>query len=91
MPLQEARLSSFLAAGQQDSDDVLDAFLSGQITDQQSRLNVFNLVESGKVSEPARQDFARLFRLLGVPEQELDSWPRTCAPRWPRTRKPVRP
>ena len=72
VPLQEARLSSFLAAGQQDSDDVLDAFLSGQITDLQSRLNVFNLVDSGKLSEPAHQDFARLFRLLGVPAAELD-------------------
>ena len=72
VPLQESRLSSFLAAGQQDGDDVLDAFLSGQIIDQQSRLNVYNLVENGQVSEQAYQDFARLFRLLGLPEAELD-------------------
>lgn len=72
VPLQESRLSSFLATGQQDSDAVLDAFLSGQITDLQSRLNVFNLVESGKVSDSAYQDFTRLFRLLGLPQAELD-------------------
>lgn len=72
VPLQESRLSSFLAAGQQDGPDVLDAFLSGQIVDLQSRLNVRNLVEGGKISARAHQDFARLFRLLGLPEAELD-------------------
>lgn len=72
VPLQESRLSSFLAANQQDGDDVLDAFLSGQITDLQSRLNVYNLVENGQIAEKAYQDFARLFRLLGLPETELD-------------------
>lgn len=71
VPLQESRLSSFLAANPQDSDEVLDAFLSGQITDLQSRLNVLNLVEGGKVSDSAYQDFARLFRLLSLPEAEL--------------------
>jgi general secretion pathway protein K len=72
VPLQESRLSSFLAANQQDGDDVLEAFLSGQITDLQSRLNVLNLVENGQVAEKAYQDFARLFRLLDLPEAELD-------------------
>lgn len=72
VPLQESRLSSFLAAGQTDTDDVLEAFLSGQIIDLQSRLNVLNLIDNGQVSEPAQQAFARLFLLLGLPPAELD-------------------
>ena len=53
MPLQEARLSTFLAADRNGTaeagpDDVLEAFLSGQIIDLQSLLNVSNLVESGQ-------------------------------------------
>lgn len=69
IPLQESRLSSFLASGQQDTDD--EVFLSGQIIDLQGRLNVFNLVDGNKVSEAALRDFSRLFVLLGLPPQEL--------------------
>lgn len=69
IPLQESRLSSFLASGQQDTED--EAFLSGQIIDLQGRLNVINLVDGSKVSETALQDFTRLFGLLGLPPQEL--------------------
>lgn len=71
LPLQEARLSSFLAADPNHTDDALDAFLSGQISDLQARLNVRNLVEGGKLSEPALLAFGRLFRLLGLPESQL--------------------
>src|SRR5690349_5035758 len=55
VPLQEARLSSFLAADNNvststDNDaGVLDAFLSGQITDLQSMMNLNNLVQAGKI------------------------------------------
>ena len=45
VPLAEARLSTFLAADQSDTDDAPDAFLSGLITDAQSRFNVMNLVK----------------------------------------------
>lgn len=46
--LQEARLSSFLAADKNtDPPPALDAFLSGDIQDQQSRLNLTNLVNEG--------------------------------------------
>jgi general secretion pathway protein K len=69
--LQESRLSSFLASGEPDSDQAEDAFLSGQITDLQSRLNVLNLVDGNKVSDASLQDFGRLFALLGLPVQEL--------------------
>ena len=74
VPLAQARLSSFLAADRSDAlaaDAAQDAFLSGQITDLQSRLNTANLLQDGKVHEPSRQAFARLFKRLGLPENEL--------------------
>ncbi len=77
VPLQEARLSTFLAADRSnpggDSSDPQEAFLSGQITDLQSRLNLLNLVENNKLSEPALRNFAKLFALLGLPPQELEA------------------
>lgn len=76
IPLQEARLSSFLAADKNntaDAQDALEAFLSGQITDLQSRLNVLNLIENGKVSEPAFKAFSKLFGLLGLPLPQLQA------------------
>jgi general secretion pathway protein K len=74
VPLEQARLSTFLAADRSDAlavDDTQDAFLSGQIVDLQSKLNVANLVMDGKVHEPSRLDFARLFDLLNLPASEL--------------------
>lgn len=78
VPLEEARLSSFLAADRNNSTsdlgpEVMDAFLSGQIIDLQSLLNANNLVDaSGKVSDADVEAFARLFDLLGLPQTELD-------------------
>jgi general secretion pathway protein K len=74
VPLEQARLSTFLAADRDaSSEDVTaDAFLSGQIVDLQSRLNVRNLVQGGKLNEPSRAAFARLFELLDLPEPELE-------------------
>jgi general secretion pathway protein K len=76
VPLQEARLSSFLAADRNNSadtgEDVLDAFLSGQIRDMQSLLNINNLLDNnGKISEPGLRTFSRLFDLLGLPPEQL--------------------
>ena len=75
VPLEEARLSTFLAADKGASSDTIDpatqVFLSGRISDLQGRLNVMNLVEGGKVSEPALRAFARLFEKLGLPRAEL--------------------
>jgi len=73
VPLQEARLSTFLAADRSatiepEADNV---FLSGQIIDAQSQLNVTNLVEAGSISAPALRSFSRLFDLLGLPANEL--------------------
>lgn len=75
VPLEEARLSTFLAADKGASADSTDTaaqvFLSGRISDLQGRLNVMNLVENGRVSEPALRAFARLFEQLGLPRAEL--------------------
>jgi general secretion pathway protein K len=74
LPLEEARLSSFLAFDKNNNtDDSLDAFLSGQIVDMQSRMNVLNLVDNGKLHAASRPAFAKLFDLLGLPAGELDA------------------
>ncbi len=76
VPLQESRLSSFLAADKNNtalSEQEADAelFLSGQIVDMQSRLNVNNLVNNGNNSEPDIRSFAKLFELLDLDQIEL--------------------
>lgn len=76
VPLREARLSTFLASSNEgvSSEDASLAdqvFLSGQITDLQSRLNVFNLVQGDQPSAPDVAAFGRLFELLGVPRSLL--------------------
>jgi general secretion pathway protein K len=80
VPLQEARLSSFLAADKSGTvtdlgPEVMDAFLSGQIVDLQSLMNVNNIVDFGKNGQlrPEAVDaFSRLFDILGLPQSELD-------------------
>ena len=74
VPLQESRLSTFLAADRDhvgDPNDDVDAFLSGQIIDLQSRLNINNLVDGTKIAEAPYKSFARLFEQLNLPPQEL--------------------
>jgi len=73
LPLAEARLSSFLAVDKNNTDGAMEAFLSGQITDLQGLLNVGNLVADGKRSEPDAKVFARLFKLLNLPQTQLDT------------------
>jgi general secretion pathway protein K len=57
VPLAEARLSSFLAADRDNNsvaeNDSLDAFLSGSITDAQSRWNLRRLINAEGKSDPA--------------------------------------
>jgi general secretion pathway protein K len=78
LPLQEARLSSFLALDSNNTDDAMEAFLSGQITDQQALLNLRNLVQDGKLHLPTQQALVRLFSLLKLPQSQLqrlqDQW-----------------
>ena len=76
VPLQEARLSTFLAADRNvtqidDAGGGEEAFLSGQIIDLQSRLNLANLVSGDTVNEAALAQFERLFAQLGLPPAEL--------------------
>lgn len=76
VPLQEARLSSFLAADKNNTalspeDNDVELFLSGQIVDVQARLNVMNLLDNGKVSEPTLASFIKLFSLLDLEQREL--------------------
>nr|WP_145549085.1 type II secretion system minor pseudopilin GspK [Variovorax boronicumulans] len=76
VPLQESRMSTFLAAEKgvsQGGDEGLpEVFLSGSIVDLQSRMNVANLVDAeGKLIDKPLEAFKRLFDLLGVPQAEL--------------------
>ncbi len=78
VPLQEARLSTFLVADRNvapvddASTDTTDAFLSGGISDLQARLNLTNLIDGDKVHAGALRQFSRLFERLGLPLQQLD-------------------
>lgn len=72
VPLAEARLSTFLSAGDASSASInRDAFLTGQIIDLQSRLNLMNLTAGDGGSAWLR--FGRLFDLLHLPRRELDT------------------
>ena len=78
VPLQEARLSSFLSAlpdgtGNTAEDDKLaqQVLLSGQILDLQSRLNVTNLLVGEQLDAKTVIAFERLFDVLGVPPEQL--------------------
>lgn len=74
MPLEAARLSTFLAADRSDAllaDQTGSALLSGQMFDLQSRLNLRNLIVGDKVHAPAAAQLARLFTILNLPAQEL--------------------
>ncbi|MEY4910887.1 MAG: hypothetical protein RL761_550 [Pseudomonadota bacterium] len=77
--LQESRLSTFLAADKNNTggltaEEEVDAFLSGNIVDAQSKLNVFNLIEAGQVSTPDLVAFKRLFTHFNLPATELDNF-----------------
>ncbi|PZP95589.1 MAG: general secretion pathway protein GspK [Variovorax paradoxus] len=76
VPLQESRMSTFLAAengvSQGGDEGLPEVFLSGSIVDLQSRMNVANLVDTeGKLIDKPLEAFKRLFELLGVPQAEL--------------------
>lgn len=73
LPVQESKLSTFLSQDQQWREGDAEVFLSGQITDAQSRMNVMNLIVDGKVSQPALARFKTLFERLNLPLSELQS------------------
>ncbi len=76
VPLAQARLSTFLAADRSDvlaAEETQAAFLSGQIVDLQSRLNITNLVVDGQPDPIAQLAFKRLFGALDLPEADLQT------------------
>lgn len=78
IPLQEARLSTFLAentdqaAINDNSTDTQDAFLSGYMLDAQARINLFNLSKTGEISTATQTALQKLYALLGLPSEELE-------------------
>jgi general secretion pathway protein K len=104
--LQEAKLSTFLANGAANDEplptDVLqNAYLSGNISDLQARLNITNLMLDQQVHEPTLRAFSRLFDLLKLPQAELQLLvsnlrkglepPANATPGAPTTRYPLLP
>ena len=77
VPLEEAKLTTFLAADKNIASDALEglpeAFLSGQILDAQARLNVRNLVKAGQPAPNAVAAFQKLFELLGLPTGQVST------------------
>lgn len=82
VPLQEVKLSSFLKANANSNqasqsnnaqDDLLasQVFLSGQITDEHSRLNFFNLLSTAPAPAAQVLAFSRLFEALHLPQAQL--------------------
>jgi general secretion pathway protein K len=66
VPLAEARLSTFLAADKDNTDDAPDTFLSGNITDAQSRFNLSNMVTvTNNVPTAVVDEVAAFQRLCG--------------------------
>ena len=66
-PLAETRLSSFLSAdGSHSADGGPEAFLSGQITDAQSKYNLYNLVVAGGRARLEGTRFLQLCTSVGV-------------------------
>lgn len=74
LPLKEAKLSSFLSADSLALETQEEAYLSGQITDAQAKLNLSNLVEGGKLIDSELAKFARLYSTLKLPPEELAAW-----------------
>jgi general secretion pathway protein K len=73
LPLEEARLSTFLAARDSAAAQgpTTEAFLSGHITDMQGRFNLTNLWQDTQLSAP---DVLALIRLLEVLRQDPTPW-----------------
>ena len=73
-PLAEARLSTFLAADQDNNVDTgPEAFLSGRIEDAQSRWNLRNLIDgTGKEVPAEKAALLRLCQQAGLPGDTAD-------------------
>ena len=78
VPLQEARLSSFLSALPDGTGASVDetklaqqVLLSGQISDLQGRLNVTNLLQGEQLDAATVIAFQRFFAVSGLPPAQL--------------------
>src|SRR5437868_36201 len=75
VPLEEAKLTTFLTADKNIASDALEglpeAYLSGRIIDAQSKLNVLNLVNAGKPVAASVATFTKLFQLLNLPAGDV--------------------
>lgn len=78
LPLQEAKLSSFLSAEALTDAGQDEAYLSGSIVDAQSKINMTNLAQNqtgeSQMSKPAFEVLTRLYEQLGLPPAELKTW-----------------
>lgn len=79
VPLQETRLSAFLSAqgGVADADassDMTEAYMSGFMTDSQSRLNLMQFLVEREGSDLVQTALPvqRLFERLGLPDSEFE-------------------
>src|SRR5690606_37256567 len=81
-PLEEAQLSTFLAADKgNNAEDLMPAYLSGEIVDAQAKLNLLNLIKTSgtganvkvAVSPPDLATFTKLYQQLDLPPAELES------------------
>ncbi len=68
VPLAESRLSTFLAAERDRTDDAPDAFFSGVIRDAQARYNLRNLVQDGKLQPAELKTLTQLCLSIGLGE-----------------------
>lgn len=85
-PLQETRLSTFLAQDKDhnaDADSGPEAFLSGSIRDAQARLNLRNLIVQGKVVEAQLEVLKRLCESAQVPVANADLIAAGLLAAWP--------
>ena len=78
LPLKEAKLFTFLAQDQQLREGDPEVFLSGQLTDAQSRINLTNWTEGNdskgntQLNETMQIALVRLFKVLDLPLIELE-------------------
>ncbi len=82
-PLAEAQLSTFLSQGRDSSvEGAPEAFISGNIRDAQSRYNLRNLVQDGKVVEAQLAVLQRLCESADVPPETADLIANGLAAAW---------
>ena len=76
-PLAEARLSTFLATDKSNAEDGPEAFLSGSITDAQSRYNLSNLVRGGRIDPAELLVLKQLFENINVSSEVANTISKT--------------